>query len=212
MDRSGISTVGRGEALPVAPRRDDLVDAAHRFGKMARERVADRPHLPHEDAGVPQIAAALHERLGAGAVGLLREATHAVLARPERIAALDVAVARLRRGRLDADRHQELAARRQRDRPPERLEEAVGIADVMIGRKHDHGRARIDALDQRGGERDRRRGVAAHRLYDDLRGGHVGKLLAKLVGVIRAGHHPDARSRHHAAPAAPRSPAPSCDR
>ena len=74
---------------------------------MLRQGVEDGPGPPDEDAGVPGEPALGQELLGGGAVGLLAELDHAVqrdaVAAAERLAALDVAVAGLGAGRLDAE-------------------------------------------------------------------------------------------------------------
>ena len=82
--------------------------AAAIAGPVRGQGVEDRAGAPEEDARVPGEPAVGDEPLGGRAVGLLAELGDLVqrdpLGRPERLAALDVAVAGLGPGRLDPER------------------------------------------------------------------------------------------------------------
>src|SRR5690606_14522724 len=72
-------------------------------GQVRADGVEHRARAEEEHAAVPEERACREELLGALAVGLLHEAARAVRLGAERLAHLDVAVARLGAARPDAD-------------------------------------------------------------------------------------------------------------
>ena len=121
-----------------------------------------------EDAAVPEEGAAVDEALGGLAVRLLDEAIdaeHAVTA-GQRLAALDVAVAGVGAGRLDAERDQP-AFLRGGQAAHDGAMEVGGRGDDVVGRLDQHQRVGVARQQPQGGGGDRGTGVARLGLEQD---------------------------------------------
>ena len=144
-----------------------------------------RPEMPKQmlaltaDETMLQLTAgrALGERFAAPIV--VANACHADL---------DPAIADLGRIGCDAERD-EPALRDERHRRVDRGVESSDVLDHMVGRHHQQRLGAAAGRDRR--QRDRRRGVAPHRLEDQrLRGGaDQSQLLVDQIGVRGIGHH-----------------------
>ena len=156
----------------------------------------------HEHAAVPVEAAVGDEAFGGVAVRLLDEALDlvAVIHARQRLAAADVAVAGLGRGRDHAEGRQRTALD-QRGRALDRHAEGIVVLDHVVGRQHQHHRLRIlgQQVARRG--RHRRGGVAADRLEQDAlrRDADFAHLFGDHETVLVAAHH---QRRHQPRPAA----------
>ena len=96
------------------------------------------------------------------------------------VAGLDVAVAGLGAGRLNAQHHHVVAGGGHGDGLLQRLEEARLVGDDVVGGKDAQHRVGVLALDEEGGQSAGGSGVAGHRLADDLLGGHTLQLVGDL--------------------------------
>jgi len=125
-------------------------------------------------------------------VGLLGEAAHVqggVVA--GQVAGLDIAVAGLGAGRLNAQHHHVVSGGGHRDAFLQRLEKARLVGDDVVRGKDAQHRLGILALDEEGRQSAGRGGVARSRLLNDLTGGHALQLVGDLVGQVFVGDDPD---------------------
>ena len=156
--------------------------------------------LEHEHAAVPVVAALGQEAPGRFQVRLLDEARHleALAAVGDLLAAADVAVARLRRLRHDAEGGQRTLPH-QGDGALDGLAEGGVVLDHVIGRQHQHDGFRVDRLQVVGRRGHRRGGVAADRFEQDAerRDADLAHLLGHHEAVIVAADH---QGRHHSRP------------
>jgi hypothetical protein len=157
-----------------------------------------------EHAAVPQEIAAFQVGLGGGGIGLLDEALDvAGLAALDGLACLDVAVARFRAGRPDAEGDQ-LALGGQRCRFLRLTQELLDRRDQVVGRQHQHdGVGRNVGRDPVRRSGDGRRRVAPYRLQQVAgRGGAAGAQRAAdfVLGdeiVVTVGDQQDLLARGH---------------
>ena len=137
-------------------------------GVDAGQLVEIGPRGEQEDPAVPEEGTALQEALGGGEVRLLDEAIdhmHAFDALQD-VTALDVAVAGVRPGWLDAEGHQAAVLRRGKA-PHDGAMEGLGVGDDVIGGLDEHQCVGIARQQPNRGGGDRRTGVARHRLEQD---------------------------------------------
>ena len=134
-----------------------------------------------EDAAVPVMVARRDIGLGARAVGFFdeRRDLEAAGRAGNRAAAPDIAVARFRPLRINAEGDEPPLARRFR-RTADRGAERGHVGDRVV-RRHDEQQRILLALEQQQrGDRDRGRGIAAHRLEHD--GARRDRGQAELLG------------------------------
>ena len=160
------------------------------LGHVPADLVEDGAGAPDEHAAVPVEAPGSEELHGTLQVRLFHETLHRRGAGVVFRGGLDVAIAGLGPGRGDAQRHQR-TAHRYRAGDNEGGAEGLLIDDVVVGREHHHDAVRVKARDDRRGKPDRRRGVASHRLLDDVYWNSldVGQLAPGLGGLQRVGDH-----------------------
>jgi len=143
----------------------------------------------HEDAGVPQEAL-VDEIPRPFRIRLLVEGGDgAGIALPHRRAGLDIAVAGMGAGRADADERDGIRGGGQRGRLRKRRGKGCRILDEMVGGLHDqHGTGILAGNDESGG-RNRRGGVARHRLQQQQpRAAGFLQRGAREESVVLAGH------------------------
>ena len=104
----------------------------------------------------------------------------------------DVAVPGLGARRLDSHHDDVCARSRDGNSAPNILVEPLFLEDDMIGGEHADNGAGIDALQQKRCQPDRRRGIASHRLGQDLVRRKDGKLLQDRLAQIFVGDDPEA--------------------
>ena len=184
------------EALGVEEREIEVGPRArHRVGGSRDHLRLEGAQLRFHDIGAEEEIARIPEvavgdvALGGCAVRLLDETLELVdiVAFGERGAGLDVAVARRRMIRLDAEGHDVSAARRL-GRLAAELHEGRLVAHDMIGGEHRDDRVRPHAHRQFRGDRHRRTRVAPLRLENNMRGAaDLLQLLAdqEAIGVVR---------------------------
>lgn len=135
---------------------------------MTLHLVEERFYRQHEHAGVPEIASGFKHRFGLGAVGLLDETGHAVRARRQFLATLDVAIAGGGFGRRDAEGHQ-FSVTGSLMRPEDTIAVDIAGIDLVIRSKHLHDGVLAEAgenLEGRGSKR--RSSIARNRLQQDV--------------------------------------------
>ncbi len=152
----------------------------------------DGARRQQEDAAVPVVVAALDVGLGGGEVGLLDEGLDLPCGAAQRLAAPDVAVARRRRVRLDAEQHQGALASGGQARVDGG--EEVGLRrDGVVGRHDEDQGVRVLGAGQQGGAGDGGGRVPGGGLQHD--GGRRRADLAQLLGddeaVLGVGHDHD---------------------
>ena len=113
------------------------------------------------------MLAAHHKMLRRHQIGLLAERHHVIsrvtIGIRQMLPTLNVTVARRRRTRRDAQRHQ-LILRRHFSGGLQHFTKTVGVADKMIGGEHDHDRLWIVFTQRDRTQRNRRGRPASHRL------------------------------------------------
>ena len=95
--------------------------------KVTAERITNRSRFPEKHAAVPEVPTVAYVRLGRREVRLLDESFDGQPASTRRLVRTDVAVARRRFGRLDADGDNHLPAAREIKRIAEHLLEQYGF-------------------------------------------------------------------------------------
>ena len=157
------------------------------LGQIALEGFDDGPHLPDEDARIPEKLPALEEGPGQFEVGLLGEALH--LADPAVVRHLNVSVARFGTRGLDAHGHQGVVRRGEIHALADDGAEILLVEDQVVRRGHHHLGLGV-ALEQRIGRiGDAGRRVAAHGFAEDLLGTQFGEMLQHEFLVAAVGHH-----------------------
>ena len=185
VDRVETRRVAGGRGRRDDPVRDRRLEPSQRVG----EKVAGE----NEDPGVPQMPAAVDERRSGRRVRLLAEADHPMesVDLREPFLHFQVAVPGLRPARTDTERDHARIRLGRRHRRRERAAKRVLVLDPVIGVERDHD---VGApLRRHAGEApaDRRRGVARHRLEQDLIGRQLGQLAAHRLPELTGGADPD---------------------
>ena len=147
----------------------DFFEQRSGLRQMLAHGIRQRARRPEKHAGVPEVIARGNELLGPVQVGLLGKAAYVQRSLVAGIVAgLNVAVAGFRTGGLDAQHHHVVTGRGQGDGFVERLQEARLVGDDVIGGKDAQDGIGILAFDEESGQAAGGRGVARHRLLNDL--------------------------------------------
>ena len=167
---------GPREGVAVEPKEDARSSLAPSSAHLAASRTegsrvassSRNARAKHEDAAVPVVAAGVQVGGRCGAGRLLHEGVDGkdVGKAAERVAAADVAVARVRGCRSDAEEH-EPASRCHLGGSPDRGNERRLVLDDMVRWHHHQDAVGVVARDQQRGDCDRRRRVAGDRLQHD---------------------------------------------
>src|SRR5437588_5402766 len=138
------------------------------IGKMLSESVSQGPRSPEKHPTVPKIMSCFEKLGSAASVGFFREAADPQHFHLERRTGFDIAVPGFRTIGPNTQHHDVFASRRNLDPVRNYIMVAVLIFDYMVRREQANDRLRITAQQKEGSEPDGRRGVASHRLCDDL--------------------------------------------
>ena len=173
------------------------VEAGGDVRQVFRQRLVDGVHVPDEDTGVPEELAALVEDLGEVVVRLFGESLDLGELAVHRVAALDIAVARLGAAWLDAEGNERLVFLDERQAFLHILEESILAENQMVAGGDNHVGLRVASLDVIRGVGDARSGIAAGGFEEDLRLVQLGQLLADKCRIAFIGNHEDIAERHY---------------
>ena len=158
------------------------------------ERVQHRVGAEHEDPGIPGVRRILEVPPGGRGVRLLHERFHREHPRRLLRSPPQIPVAGLRTRGLDPER-QQIAVLAGARSESEGVAEGIRTPHVMIAGQHHQGGGAVLAQRVHAGKPDRGRGIARHRLDDQMRRRQIGKRCAHAFDVILAAHHPRALAR-----------------
>src|SRR6266853_3457878 len=174
------------------------------FRQKLLEIAQERRNAPEEHSRVPIVASGRNVFSRAFERGFFRESMHrengnAVGVERFSARAFDVAKAGLWPRRRNAQHDERSARVRYMKRGSNNFEVGRGLRDVVIGGKHGHERVVLfahTAMQQvRGGKTDRRRGVSADRLGQDVRCGDARELPPYSGSLLGISDDPLARRR-----------------
>lgn len=164
-------------------------------GQVLLEGLDDRADLPDEDARVPEELARLEKDLCQLEVGLFGEALD--LADEAVVRDLDVSVACVGTGGLDAHGHQRVVAGGEVEALADDGAEVLLVEDQVVRRGDDHFGPGVALHERVGRIGDAGGRVAADRLAEHLLRGDLGDVLQHQVLVFDVGHHEKVLGRDH---------------
>ena len=182
--------------------RGDPVHHGRDLRRMGPEGFGDRPQIPDEDAGVPEIVAGRQVGLRQFERRLFLEGSHFQQAGRVRDARLlqidvrvltgaDVAIPRLRARRLDADRDHGVIVRREIQGRPDDAAELRHVQHQGVGRRHHDIGFRMADPDLPAGVSDAGCGVAGAGFGQDILRRDVGQLLTDDADIGLGSDDPD---------------------
>ena len=164
-----------------------LVEVAQHAGEEGAERVVEEARVGEKHTRVPVELATLHKHAGKFAVGLLCERLHAVDLVAGHFAFLDIAVAWLRTGGLDAHREQTVVGAYEIEALAYVGEELLLVQHHLVGGDGQQAGILVGMIDAVARPRHAGCRVAVYGFGQDMVVVHLGQLFVHQVEVGRIG-------------------------